>query len=107
MYIVILITVGTRHEGLRIARALVQEGLAACVNMVAGVDSVYRWRGKVEEGREWLLMAKTAEGMLEKVTARVKELHTYEVPEVIAVRIEGGNRDYLDWVGESVSGKAD
>ncbi len=107
MYIVILITVGMRHEGLKIARALVEDGLAACVNMVGGVDSVYRWKGKVEEGREWLLIAKTTMDLLDRVTARVKELHSYQVPEVVAIRVEGGNKEYLDWVGESVSGKAD
>ncbi len=104
MYMVILITVGARHEGLKIARTLVEERLAACVNIVGGIDSVYRWEGKVEEGREWLLIAKTEERLFGRVTARVRELHSYEVPEVIALRVEGGNQSYLDWIGESVSG---
>ncbi len=106
MYIVILITVGTRHEGLKIARALVEEGLAACVNIAGGIDSVYRWEGKVEEGREWLLIAKTEGRLLGRVTARVRELHSYEMPEIIALRVEGGYQRYLDWLGESVAAGA-
>jgi len=98
MHIVILITVGDREEGLALGRALVGEGLAACVNIIGGVRSVYRWKGKVEEGDECLLAVKSRKELLGRITARVKELHSYEVPEVIALEIAGGSEEYLDWV---------
>jgi periplasmic divalent cation tolerance protein len=80
-----------------IAHALVAEGLASCVNLIGGVRSIYRWRGTVEDQREWLLL-KTQTHLYAKVERRVKDLHSYEVPEVIAMRIVGGARDYLAWL---------
>ena len=81
-----------------IARALVGERLAACVNMIANVRSIYRWRGAIEDARECLLLIKTHARLYGKLERRVKELHSYEVPEVIAMRIEAGARDYLSWI---------
>jgi periplasmic divalent cation tolerance protein len=88
-------------EARRIARTLVREGLAACVNVVPRVESVYRWKGKVETAREVLLVIKSTAARSKRLAARVKELHSYAVPEVVTLRIASGNPDYLRWVRES------
>lgn len=82
----------------RIADAVVGERLAACVNLLPGVTSVYRWQGKVEQANEVLLLIKTTADRLEALSARVRELHPYELPEVIAVEVRAGLPAYLDWV---------
>ncbi|MEK7764942.1 MAG: divalent-cation tolerance protein CutA [bacterium] len=97
---VVFITASSPAEGTRIADALVHEKLAACVNQVPGVVSTYWWQGKVERATEVLLIAKTGRPLVEPLIARVKELHSYAVPEVIALRIEHGNPDYLKWIDE-------
>jgi len=102
MHIVIFITVGKKEEGARIARALVEERLAACVNILEGVSSVFRWKGKVEEGKECLLIVKSVDGLLDNLIKRVKELHSYATPEIISFKITGGSKEYLDWVASSV-----
>jgi len=86
-----------------IARTLVEERLAACVNMLGPVRSIYRWRDAVEDERECLMLIKTAARLCGKVERRVKELHSYEVPEVMAVRFASGSADYLNWLFESVA----
>jgi periplasmic divalent cation tolerance protein len=83
-----------------IARALVEERLAACVNQLPGLRSVYRWEGRVECGDEVLLVAKTTRDRFDALTARVQALHPYELPEVLAVEVAGGLAAYLDWVAE-------
>ncbi len=92
------LTAASRDDALRIARALVQERLIACANVIDAASSVYWWQGKVEETREAVLIAKTDARNVEQITARVLELHSYENPAVVAVPIVGGNRDYLTWV---------
>jgi periplasmic divalent cation tolerance protein len=84
-----------------IARALVKEKLAACVNIVPGVTSVYTWKGKTEEAREVLLVIKSRSALSKRLTARIRALHSYQVPEVITLPIASGNPDYLRWVRES------
>lgn len=101
-YIVVLITADDTGEGRRIARALVEERKAACVNIVSGVESIFRWEGKPDEARESLLVVKTKASLLPEVTRMVKEMHSNEVPEIISLPITGGNEDYLNWIGESV-----
>jgi len=101
-HIVTLCTVPDKKAGERIARALVEERLAACVNIVPGVASFYRWEGKVEEASEQLLVIKTAAERFEAVKARIKALHPYDVPEIIAIPITAGNREYLDWITDSI-----
>ena len=81
-----------------LARALVDERLAACVNVVPGVRSFYRWEGAVQEDSELLLVAKTRQDLAEALAARVKELHPYELPEVLALNAAGGSPAYLDWI---------
>ncbi len=99
----ILTTGGSKEEAQRIARALVEQRLAACVNVVGPIESVYRWHGEVESAAEWLLLIKTTAAAFERVSQTVRELHSYELPECIAVSIEAGSSDYLNWIGENVS----
>jgi periplasmic divalent cation tolerance protein len=84
--------------GGRIAEALVGEGLAACVNTLPGITSVYLWKGEVQRDAEVLLLIKTTQARLPELTGRVRQLHPYELPEVIAVPVSGGLPDYLQWV---------
>lgn len=98
---VVLITAPSAEEGRRLAHALVEEGLAACVNVVPGVVSVYRWEGSVQEAEEQLLIAKTTQGSLADLERRVVELHSYDVPEVVALEVRGGHAPYLEWVSEA------
>lgn len=100
-YVAVLITASSPEEGGKLAEALVEEKLVACVNRVEGVSSVYWWEGKVERSTEVLLIAKTRGDLAEKVVARVKALHSYTVPEVVALPVVAGNPDYLRWIDES------
>ena len=101
------ITVGARPEAERIARALVEERLAASANLIGGLASVYRWKGQVEEASEILLIAKTTAPLLDRLTERVRALHSYDCPSIAALPVSGGNRDYLDWIAsETGSGSA-
>lgn len=100
-YIAVLITAPNEDEGAGIAQKLVESKLAACVNIVKGIRSIYRWKGALEDDPEVLLIAKTERKLLERLTAAVKEMHSYDVPETIALPILGGSQDYLSWVTES------
>lgn len=91
----------------RLADALVDERLAACVNLLPGITSVYRWQGRVEQAQEVLLVAKTVRARLDALTARVTALHPHELPEVIAVDIAGGLPGYLAWIAEETRPGAD
>ena len=101
--IFVYMTAGSRDEAERIGRALVEERLAACVNIVPGMRSIYRWQGAVESADETILVAKTRAGLFDRLNARVRELHSYEVPCVVGLPIGRGNPDYLDWL-ETESG---
>ncbi|MBI3405647.1 MAG: divalent-cation tolerance protein CutA [Acidobacteria bacterium] len=102
--IVVLVTCGSREEALRIARALVGKRLAACVNVpAAAVRSIYRWKGKVEEAREHLLIIKSTRTRFAALRETVSRLHSYEVPEIIALTTSVGSERYLAWLGESVA----
>ncbi|MBF0253532.1 MAG: divalent-cation tolerance protein CutA [Candidatus Omnitrophica bacterium] len=95
---VVLITAATPDEGRRIARTLVEERLAACVNVMDSAHSIYRWQERVEDSTETLLLAKTRSALFEKLSCRVSELHSYECPEVVRLSVEDGSAPYLDWV---------
>ena len=98
---VVLVTCGSAAEARSIARAVVEQRLAACVNILPGaVNSIYRWKGKVETARERLLLIKTSRKQLAKLQAAVERLHSYEVPEFIALPIVAGSRAYLAWMKE-------
>ncbi len=99
--IIVLITAGSDQEAAKIAGALVQEHLAACVNVIAGVRSLFFWEGKTHDSAEALLICKSRGPLLEELIRRVKSLHSYTVPEIIALPIVAGSREYLDWVRES------
>ncbi len=99
-HLVIMVTVSDKAEGAKVARPLVEEGLAACVNIVEGLTSVFMWKGKVEEETEALLIIKTTTERLYELIGRVKELHSYDVPEVIALPIVDGNPAFLQWIEE-------
>lgn len=103
--VVVFITVSSPAEAKKISDALLKERLAACVNAVPGVVSRYWWKGKIETGKEILLIAKTVKAKVPAVIRRVKALHSYEVPEVIALPVSQGNPDYLKWVESSVKTK--
>jgi periplasmic divalent cation tolerance protein len=100
--LVVLVTVPSPPIAARIATALVKEKLAACVNVVPGVRSIYVWKGKVCDGKELLLAIKTTRARYPEVERRVKELHPYSVPEVIALPVARGSAAYLAWVREGV-----
>jgi periplasmic divalent cation tolerance protein len=101
---IVLVTCGSRTEARRIARRLVESRLAACVNVVtAPVESVYRWKDKVEKGSEFLLIIKTVSARLKRLEKEIKRLHSYNLPEFVAVPITAGSREYLLWVAESVA----
>jgi periplasmic divalent cation tolerance protein len=101
--IVVLVTVGSELEATSIARDLVEKRLVACVNILPGVRSIFQWEGKVTEESEYLLVAKTVSQAFEDVVAAVKSLHSYSVPEVIALPIQYGLPEYLSWVRESTN----
>ena len=96
--IVILVTAGSEAEAEKIATALVEEQLAACVNILSPIRSIYCWEGKVVDDREWLLLIKTRAARFAAVEARVKALHSYQVPEVIALPIVAGAEGYMRWL---------
>ena len=99
---IVLTTTGSREEAQKIARALVDRHLAACVNITGPIESVYRWKGKVETANEHLLVIKTMADALERVQQTVRELHSYELPEFIVLGIEAGGREYLQWIESCV-----
>lgn len=101
-HIVVLITTSSTSEAQAIGRALVEGRLAACVNIIPGVRSLFWWQGKVEEQDEALLLVKSRSELLPSVIEAVKRLHSYTVPEVIALSILAGSPDYLAWIDESV-----
>ena len=102
-HLVVLCTAPDAALAERIAIALVEERLAACVNLVPGVKSIYRWQGKLQRDAELLLVIKTSAARLAALTTRVQALHPHEVPEIIALPITAGARPYLDWITESTT----
>jgi len=101
--LVVFVTTSNGDEANDIADALVSERLAACVNIVAGIKSVYRWEGKINSDNETLMIIKTTGERYPDVERRVKELHSYGTPEVVAIRIEQGSEQYLKWLRDSTA----
>jgi len=99
---IVLTTAGSREEAEKLASALVGRRLAACVNIVGPMHSVYRWQDKVESAAEHLLIVKTTAALFESVAQAIRELHSYELPECIQLPIEGGSAEYLEWIEKSV-----
>ncbi len=101
-YIQVSTTTETKQAAQEIAAALVEQRLAACVQVSGPVESVYRWQGKVQQSQEWLCTAKTRASLLPQVEAAIRELHKYECPEIVAVPIADGSAAYLAWLGEQL-----
>jgi periplasmic divalent cation tolerance protein len=99
-YLVVFITASSYEEARKIADALVAQRKAACVNIVPRVNSLFRWKGKIEEAEESLLVVKTRTKLFPDVVRTVEEIHSYDVPEIIALPIVEGNPDYLQWINE-------
>ncbi|XP_010061510.2 protein CutA, chloroplastic isoform X1 [Eucalyptus grandis] len=99
--IVVYVTVPSKEAGKKLAESIIKERLAACVNIVPGIESIYHWQGKIETDSEELLIIKTRESLLEPLTQHVKANHPYDVPEVIGLPIQGGNVQYLEWIKNS------
>ncbi|XP_044475384.1 protein CutA, chloroplastic [Mangifera indica] len=99
--IVVYVTVPNKEAGKKLAESIVKERLAACVNRVPGIESVYEWKGEIQTDSEELLIIKTRQSLLEALTEHVKANHEYDVPEVIALPITGGSHQYLEWVKKS------
>jgi periplasmic divalent cation tolerance protein len=100
--VIVLSAIGAQPEAEQIARTLVDERLAACVNVIPGVVSVYRWKGAVEKENELVLVIKTMAQQVDALKKRLLELHPYELPEVVVIPIAGGHAAYLDWIAEQV-----
>jgi periplasmic divalent cation tolerance protein len=100
---IVMTTVGSADEAERIARGLVEQRLAACVNIISGVESVYRWQGNIEVTREWLLVIKTTDAAFGRLRDAILKLHSYEVPEIISLPVDDGGEAYLRWIEESVT----
>ena len=104
--IIVLSTCSSAEEAERIARQLLDRRLAACVNIVAGARSIYRWQGAIEEAAECLLMIKSRQGLWEELRAEIQRLHSYEVPEILLLAIEDGSPKYLDWLNQELAPEA-
>jgi len=100
--VVVLSAIGAQSDAERVATSLVEERLAACVNIVPGVVSIYRWKGNVEQEPELMLVIKTLAERVEALKARLVQLHPYELPEVVVIPIGGGHAPYLAWIEEQV-----
>lgn len=101
-YLQVSTTAGSEDEAERIGAALVERRLAACVQVIGPISSRYRWQGEVETAREWICVAKTESSRYPELEAAIRELHSYEEPEIVATPIVAGSAGYLDWVGESL-----
>ncbi len=99
--IVVLVTCGSEEEAVKIANALVETCLAACVNLMAPIRSIYRWEGKIWDEKEWLLIIKTRRDRFEALEKKVKSLHSYSVPEILSLSITDGSSAYLKWIREN------
>jgi periplasmic divalent cation tolerance protein len=99
---IVLSTAGSEDEARKIAHQLVERRLAACVNIVPQIESIYRWEGKMESSREWLLLIKTTAEKFAAVRDAIRELHSYDLPECIALNVEDGSPAYMEWIAESL-----
>ena len=104
-YVIVFMTVPDEKEATKIVRSLLQERLIACANIVGPVSSLFWWEGKIDKASEFLVIMKSRKNLFKKLSERVKELHSYEVPEVIALPVIEGLPSYLNWLGASLYGE--
>jgi len=105
-FLIIFCTTGSEQEAVVLGRTLVEERLAACANSIPQIRSIYRWKEDIRDERETLLIIKSRQDLFEKIRSRIRELHSYEVPEITAVQVDKGDAAYLQWI-ESVTAKGD
>jgi periplasmic divalent cation tolerance protein len=98
MYALVYITTSGEEESKKIGNIIVEEKLAACVNIIASIESIYLWKGEIEEDKESILIAKTKVSNIDKIIKRVKEIHSYETPAILAIPIIDGSKDYLEYL---------
>jgi len=98
MVVVIYSTIDNIKQAKKIAKTLVEEKLAACVNIIPNIHSIYRWKGKIENGNEVVLIAKTSENMVKNAIKKIKSIHTYELPDIIVLPVIDGLKEYLDYI---------
>ena len=101
-YYLFIVTVNRLDDGKKIAEILIENKLAACVNIVQNVFSIYEWKGKIEEDNEHILLIKTTDGKSDLIIQKINEIHSYKIPECIAFKIEKGSEKYLKWIKETV-----
>jgi periplasmic divalent cation tolerance protein len=100
---IVLTTAGSADEARKIAQTLVERRLAACVNIVPQIESVYRWQGSVEHATEWLLLIKTQTGAFERLRDAIRELNSYKLPECLLLEVDAGSLEYLEWIAKNTS----
>lgn len=103
-FVIIIVTCGSKPEAQKIADSLLKKKLTACANIIPGVSSRFWWRGSLDNAAETILMLKTLKSKFRKIESVIKQLHSYDVPEIIAIPIAAGSKDYLDWIKKSVKG---
>ncbi len=103
-HIQVLTTTASREEAERIARALIGERLAACVQVIGPISSTYRWQGAIETSQEWLCVAKSRQELYGEIEKAIRRIHSYQVPEILAVPVVAGSADYLAWLDQEVQG---
>ena len=101
-FIQVFITINDREKAKEIAEMLLNKRVAACVQIIGPATSLYRWEGSIVEDGEWLMIAKSSKELYDELEKLVKQVHVYEVPEILAVRVEKGNGDYLNWLGREL-----
>jgi len=99
----VFMTAPSEETAAHIARSLVEDRLAACVQVLPGITSFYRWEGKIEEAAEWLILAKTTAERFDELKAKIESIHPYEIPEIVAVEVADGAQNYLKWVEEETN----
>lgn len=102
-YVQVITAVADKEEAQQIARALVERSLAACVQIIGPISSVYRWQGEIEESEEWLCLIKSTRARYAQIEETIQALHSYETPEILAVPVVAGSTDYLRWLNASVA----
>ena len=100
---IVMTTAGSQQEARKIAHALIERRLAACVNIIPQIESVYRWQAKIETATKWLLLIKTQAEAFERLRAAVKELHSYDLPECVMLDVAAGSQEYLAWIAENTT----